>query len=106
MDIIRNAEMGGMDCLLTEAMPACSSSTQIFANAPAGTRAIQLTLRTQGITMRCDAGTATASANGIDLAADTAAPHLLALTYDQALKVRAIQISATATGYIQYWGKK
>ena len=91
--------------LLAEAMPALTTSTQIFANAPAGTKAIYLTVRTAGITMTFDGTTAaTASVVGHDFNTGASAPYVLSLNQTQALLVRAIQQSATAAGYITYRG--
>ena len=91
--------------LLGEAIPAISSSTQIFANAPAGTKEIWISVRTQGITMTFDGTTAaTASVVGHDFNTGASAPFVLSLNQTQALLVRAIQQAATAAGYITYRG--
>ena len=95
----------GYSCLLGEAKSSLSSSTQIFANAPAGTKEIWVTVRTAGITMRTDAGTATAGANGLDYAVNsTSVPYSFPFNYTQALKCYAIQNGGTATLYIEYRG--
>ena len=91
--------------LLAEAMPTLATSIQIFANAPAGTKEIWLTLRTAGITMTYDGTTAaTASAVGHDFNTGASAPFVLELNQTQAKLCRAIQQSATAAGYITYRG--
>lgn len=95
------ASQGAWDCVLEEALPSISSSTQVFANVPAKTCLIRFTLRSQGATMRCDGNAATAGANGIDLAKDST--YELPFTVEQAKKVRMIQGAATCTGWIQYY---
>jgi len=89
--------------LESEALPAVTASTQIFANAPDGTKEILATFRTAGLTMRYDAGTATAGANGNDVAAGT---WTLQCDKALALKIRAIQNGGTATGWLTYFGTK
>lgn len=91
-----------MSALLEEALPIVATSTQLFANAPVGTMMITLTLRTQGISMRFDGNVATV-ANGHDYAV-WGTPHTLKVTQAQALLARAIQMGASATGWITYWG--
>ena len=91
--------------LLDEALPAVTTSTQIFANAPTGTREIWLTLRTAGLTFTFDGGAATAGANGHDFAADPSTPYVFDdMDYTRALLVRAIQNGGTASGWISYRG--
>lgn len=97
----REAQQGGFVTLSDEAMPAASSSTQIFANAPALTRRIILTIRAQALTIRFSGSAATAGANGHTFAIGT---HVLYLNQETAKLVRAIQEAATATGYITYQG--
>lgn len=87
-----------------EALATVSSSTQIFANAPMGTKEVWLTIRTAPLTIRFDAGTATAGANGCDFANDMNSPWVFPMNYKAALDVRAIQNGGTATGYIVYRG--
>ena len=91
--------------LLVEALPGVTTSTSIFANAPAGTKQIWLTIRTAGITLRTDAGAATAGANGNDFAVNTSStPYVFDMSRKEALDVKAIQNGGTATGYITYRG--
>lgn len=99
MDNYKASEKGGWTCLLEEALPTVSSSTQIFANAPAGTRLIILTIRAQALTVRMDGNVATAGANGADYPVGT---YYMSLNQGNALKVRAIQAASSATGWIQY----
>lgn len=95
---------GQLSTLLTEALPSVTASTQIFANAPANTKEIWLTLRTAGITLRTDGGVATAAGNGNDFAKDSPAPLVLIMNQTQALLVRAIANGGASTGYITYRG--
>lgn len=95
------AQQGGFVTLSDEAIPTISSSTQIFANAHALTRRIIITIRAQAVTMRFSGSAATAGANGHTFAVGT---HVLYLNQESAKLVRAIQESATATGYITYQG--
>lgn len=91
--------------LLSEAFSGLTTSTAIFANAPAGTKQIWLTVRTAAITLRTDAGTATAGANGGDFAANTTAtPYVFDMSRKEALDCRAIQNGGASTGYIVYRG--
>ncbi len=92
--------------LLEEAAPSMASSAQIFANAPAATKRIWLTVRAVGITMTTDGTTAaTASAHGLDFAVNSlSSPYVLDMNQTAALLVRAIQQSATATAWIVYRG--
>lgn len=91
--------------LLCEAIPSISSSTAIFGNAPVGTKEIWLTVRVAPITLRSDAGTATAGANGHDFAVNsTTVPHVIPISQKEALDCRAIQNGGTTTGYITYRG--
>jgi hypothetical protein len=92
-----------------EAMPACSASTAIFANAPAGCVGATLTIRGAGkvLTMSYDGNAATAGANGHDFLV----PAVGGLNIDvpaltaQLKAIRAIEGAATITGYISYWVK-
>ena len=95
----------GWQAISAEALPTVSSSTQIFVNAPTDCQRVLLTLRTAGLTMRFDAGAATAGANGHDypIVASAGTTYEFDLTYDQARSVRAIQNGGTATGYITYF---
>jgi hypothetical protein len=90
--------------LLEVAMPSIASSAQIFASAPAGTTEIWMTIRTAGLTMRTDAGTATAGANGVDFVHASTSPYVLQMDQTRALLCRAIQNGGTTTGYIVYRG--
>ncbi|HUD21062.1 MAG TPA: hypothetical protein VMQ44_03295 [Candidatus Saccharimonadales bacterium] len=91
--------------LLSEALPTVSSSTQIFANAPATTKQIWFTIRTAPVTLRTDGGTATAGANGCDFAPNAlSSPYVFDMNQTVALLVRAIQNGGTATGWIIYRG--
>ena len=87
--------------LLEEALPSVASSAQVFANAPAGTKEIVITIRSQNVTYRGDGSDATAGADGCTLAVGT---YTLQLNKAAAQLVRMIQEAATATGWIQYWG--
>lgn len=91
--------------LLEETIPSISSSAAIFANAPAATKEIWLTVRVAPITLRTDAGTATAGANGHDFQVNsTTVPHVLQLSAKEAKDCRAIQNGGTTTGFITYRG--
>ncbi len=95
----RSCIQGGYDVISEEALPSLASSTQVFANAPAGTALIRFTLRSQGVTMRLDGNAATALGNGVDLATGS---YEWEFSQEQAKKVRMIQAGATTTGWIQY----
>lgn len=91
--------------LLCETIPSISSSAAIFGNAPAATKEIWITVRVAPITMRTDAGAATAGANGHDFAVNsTTTPYVLRLSRKEALDCRAIQNGGTTTGFITYRG--
>jgi len=90
--------------LADEALPSIAASTQLFVNAPAGTKEIWVTLRTAGMTMTTDAGAATAGANGNDFSSGTVAPHVFRMNKTAALLCRAIGNGGTATGWIVYRG--
>jgi len=87
-----------------EDLVSVAASAQIFANAPAGTRLIFLTLRTAGVTMRFDGGTATAGDNGHDFNADVGQPYVFYMDRENALLVRAIENGGTCTGRVTYFG--
>lgn len=93
---------GALTTLQSEAMPSCATSTQIFANAPANTKEIWLTIRTAGLTLRTDGGEATAGANGSDFAADASTPYVFSDDRADLLAYRAIQNGGTATGWIEF----
>ena len=90
-------------CLAEEALPSVATSAQVFASAPAGTKEIVITIRSQSVTYRCDGSAATAGANGCTLPVGT---HTFQLDQTAAKLVRMIQDAATTTGWIQYWGIK
>lgn len=94
-----------LKALLDEALPSVASSAQIFANAPATTKLIMLTIRAATVTMTFDGSAATAGANGHDWAVNnTSSPYVFQMTQSEALLVRAIQSGGTATGHITYFG--
>lgn len=98
----RAAEMGvGLKSLLQEEKSSLSSSTQIFANAPVGTRKILMTVDTQSVRLRFDAGTPTAT-RGALFATGT---YELDIAYGEALKVRCIEVAASASLDIEYFGR-
>lgn len=104
MDLFRAGAEGGVECLLHEALPACSSSTAIFANAPAGTIWVEFIFYGQAVHISWDGDTATTSAGGgIKYPVDTVFRR--PLTSVSGDSVKAIQAAATATGDIAYWGK-
>lgn len=93
-----------LKALLDEALPSVASSAQIFANAPATTKLIMLTIRVATVTMTFDGSTATTS-NGHDWAVNsTSSPYVFQMTKSEALLVQAIQSGGTATGHITYFG--
>lgn len=94
------ARQGGYAALSGEALPAVAASAQIFANAPATTRKIVLTVRGGTLSMRFTGAAATAT-NGHDYAPNT---YEFTLNQQAALLVRAIQSSGTVTGWITYFG--
>jgi hypothetical protein len=94
------AKQGGYRCISGEALPAVSASTQIFANAPAGTTVVELTVRAQALRLTFDGTTAATATVGQDYPIGN---HRLFLNSEQAKRVRAIQAAATATGYITYF---
>jgi hypothetical protein len=90
-------------CLLSEAMPSMAASNDVFKNAPLGTREVTFSIRAQAVTVRSDGELVTAGANGRTLAVG----HYIWQLDQSALKlIRMIQESATATGYVEYWGVK
>jgi hypothetical protein len=99
-----NTSRGGWVTLLSEALVGVTSSTQIFANAPSGTAEIWLTLRGEGLTIRTDAGIATALVSGHDFDADASTPYVFDMNQAQALNVRAVQMGVAASGWITYRG--
>ncbi len=88
--------------LLEEALPSITSSTQIFANAPATTKRVRIELRTAPATVRFDAGAATAGGNGVSYT--TGVYNWYFDSQEEAKKVRAIEFGGTTTGWIQYFG--
>lgn len=97
---------GGLEVLSQEAMPACSVSTAIFANAPLGCQGALLTIYSGGadVTIRFDGGTATTTSGNKYYAGDTA--QWLPFAKDQLKLATAIQSTTTATGWITYFGVK
>jgi len=95
---------GALTTLLSQALPSCVESTQLFADAPANTKEVWLTIRTAGLTLRTDGGEATAGANGSDFAADASTPYVFSDDRTDLLTYRAIQNGGTATGWIVYRG--
>lgn len=94
------ATQGGFNPLLEEAMPSLTASTQIFKNAPAGTRRIELTIRTQGIVLRFRGGAATTTV-GHDYPVGT---YEFDFSQEKARQVYAIEQTSSAGGYITYFG--
>lgn len=97
------AKEGGFICLLEEALPTNTTSTQIFANAPAGVSHIELTVRAHTLTIRFSGGAATAGGNGQDYG--VGGPYTLTMNQVAALLCHGIGTSASATGWISYWGQ-
>lgn len=95
------AQQGGFVYLSDEALPSVSSSTALFANAPANTRKIVLTIRVATLSLRFS-GKAT-TANGHDFAVGT---HDLLMNQGAAQACRAIESGGTTTGFITYFGVK
>jgi hypothetical protein len=93
---------GGWYAISQEAMPSLASKAAIFANAPALTKFIMISVRAFPIVISFDGTDATTSV-GIDLAVGT---YTLDLDYAEAVKCEAIQNGGTATGYIIYFGVK
>ena len=86
-----------------EALPSCTASTQIFANAPHNTEMVMLTIRDNGLTIQFDGSAPTAGALGHDFAAGERIEWVL--NYTSALLIRAIDNGGAATGYITYFTK-
>ena len=85
--------------LSSEPIPSMTSSTKIFANAPALTVKVQITVRNGTMTLTYD-GTTPTSTVGHDFVTGTYdfnfdAPNLIAIK----------AISSSATGYITYFGQ-
>lgn len=88
--------------IATEALPSCTVATNIFANAPADTEMVYLTIRTGGLTLEfLDGSTPTAGANGHDYGAGERVEFRLNQTSAKA--IRAIQTGGTTTGWITYF---
>lgn len=90
-----------------EALPDCSSSTPLFANAPSGVRTILLTLRsvTPTTALLTINGNGTASAtNGIDYPVALTTFELRQMDVGKAKLMRAFA-TGTVTGWIEYWGR-
>lgn len=113
MDYHRAAKAGGYRVLLEEAMPSISSSTQIFANAPAGTVFIDVRVDTADLVIRfntaavsggvmTDTISAATTSNGLKFFANER-PRL-PMNQQTAKRARAIQSGGTTTGWIVYWG--
>lgn len=96
-----SSRLGGLVPLLSESIASLVASTQIFANAPEGTKMILFTPKTKGISLRTDGSAATAAA-GHTFPADEA--QFLPLTQDQALKCYAIEVASAATCFVTYYG--
>lgn len=97
----REAQQGGFIPLSDEALPSISSSTQVFANAPATAAKAVVTLRVAAVTARFTGSAATAGANGHDFAVGT---YTFYGNQENLKKVRMIQNGGTTTGYITYYG--
>lgn len=103
-----DARGGGLVSLLEEALPAVAASVAIFANAPAGTSAVTLTVRGGTLSLRFGSlagsppvltpGTATAT-SGHDYGAGT---YDIVNNQDALKNVRAIGAAVTS-GWITYW---
>lgn len=88
--------------LLDEAMPSLVASAAIFANAPDGTKAVQLSVYNQGIYLDQAGGTATSADHFLGIT--TQAPYTIVADLKTLKAMKAIQAAATATGKITYWG--
>lgn len=94
------AVQGGYKCLLEEAMPTNSSSTNVFANAPVGTRFITMTVLTGTLWLTFDGVTVpVASSKGTPFA--SLLPYDLPLAQDLAKIAKGI---GGATGWLAYFG--
>lgn len=103
MDLFAAGRAGGIEPLLTEALPACSASTAIFANAPAGTVFVEFEFRGQAVHISWD-GTAASTAAGGGNKYPTGTVFRRPMTSSMGDSVKAIEDAATATGTITYWG--
>lgn len=90
--------------LLDEALPDLSTADQIFANAPAGTRTILLTVEDQAIRVRFAGSGNDPVAGGIGQLLPVG-QYELRRTQAQALEIYAVEEAATATGTITYLGE-
>lgn len=87
-----------------ESLPDLTASTQLFANAPEGTKEIWLTVRTATLTMTLDGSNATTT-NGHDFAVNSSStPYVLPLNQAQAKLCRAIRNGGATAGHITYRG--
>lgn len=105
MDHYRAGQGGGWEVLAKEALPAVSSSTQLFANVPDGCTRIELTVRTADVVIYWNlpgGTTAATTTNGNTYAAG--GTYQLPVNKGTALAARAIQSGGTAAGWITYWG--
>jgi len=96
---ITTLQKGGLNLLLEEDLPAVSSATAIFANAPAGTKGVLITIRGGTLTFTEDGSTPTATHGG-DLAAGLWG---IFRNSKQLLAIKAIGASVTS-GNIKYYG--
>jgi len=99
MDYHKSALAGGFRAIDSERITSLSSSTQIFANCPDDCTTIELTVRTQGITLTKDGKAATASGIGNDYATGT---YMFSGNAEEFKRYRAIQQTASAEIYITY----
>lgn len=91
---------GGFKFLADEALSGSfGSSNQIFANAPAATKAVEITVRGATLAIR-KSGTATTT-NGHDYAVGT---WWFTAAQSELLNYRAIQSGGTATAFVTYYG--
>jgi hypothetical protein len=93
---------GGLKSLLQERLTSLAASTQIFANCPAGCRKIVMTVQTQNVRLRFEAGTPTAT-RGEQYATGT---YEFDMAQCEAKKVRAIEEAASASLDIEYFGRE
>lgn len=89
------------ECILSEALASVVSSTQIFANCPANTSMVQLTVRGGVLHVRFDGVAATAT-NANDIAQGTVEWKM---TKTDLLKIYAISSNVTS-GFISYFKEK
>ena len=101
---IGTPDIGVDGYLLDEVLPSLATAAQIFANAPAGTRTILLTVEDQNIRLRFAGSGNDPVAGGIGQLFPVG-QYELTRTQAQALEIYAVEEAATAAGTITYLGE-